>query len=288
MKNIIIILISITVLSACSEEVDLTLPEPTDRLVVEGRLEARVDGGGTDQILRLTSIGNYFNTNPADGITDAIVTLTDGNGETFDYIQQENQNGTYLLNDFIAEVGNTYTLDIFWNDSHYQAKETIVECPPLDRVYQVFEEENTFEDGGLKLAIDFTDPSGRPNYYFWELFVDGENILRVDPGNSGNVIAKDDLFDGQQIRGYLPNEERIFEPGEEVLVKQIGLSAQAFDFYLQIFQQTGQTGAFIDVPPAMINGNIVNLTNKENYALGFFSASQIDTQQYTIQEDVAR
>ena len=193
-----------------------------------------------------------------------------------------------MLNDFKAEVGNTYTLDIFWNEAHYQAIETVVECPPLDRVYQKFEEENTFEDGGLKLAIDFTDPVGRPNYYFWELHVDGENILRVDPGNSGNVIAKDDLFDGQQIRGYLPNEERVFEPGEVVIVKQIGLSEQAYDFYFQIFEQTGQTGAFIDVPPAMINGNIVNLTDKENYALGYFSASQTDTQQYIVQEDAAR
>lgn len=288
MKNIIILLLTILVLNACSEEISLNLPEPSDRLVVEGRLEVMVDGRATDQTLKLTSIGNYFDTNPASGIADAMVTLTDGNGETFNYIHLENQNGTYMLYNFEGKVGNTYTLDIFWKDSHYQAVEVVVECPPIDNVYERFEEENTFEDGGLKLAIDFTDPVGRPNYYFWELHVDGENILRVDPGNSGNVIAKDDLFDGQQIIGYLPNEERVFEPGEEVVVKQIGLSEQAYDYYFQIFVQTGQTGSFIDVPPATINGNVVNLTNKENYALGFFSASQIDIQQYTIQEDDAR
>ena len=37
-------------------------------------------------------------------------------------------------------------------------------------------------------------------------------------------------------------------------------------------------------PPATVKGNIVNVTNKENYPLGYFSLSETDTQKYKIKQ----
>ncbi|MEM1134392.1 MAG: DUF4249 domain-containing protein [Bacteroidota bacterium] len=288
MKISVYIILLFFLFISCEQEIDLALNEPDNRLVVEARLELPINVKTTDQFVKLTRINNYFDNDASTGVTDASVNLTDERGIEHPYFLVEGKEGVYKLSGFIPKRGGKYILNIYWNDAHYQASETVVDVPSIDSVYQIFEAENTFEDGGLKLAIDFTDPEGQSNFYFWELYVNNENILRVDSGNSNNVVASDDLFNGQTIRGYFPNEERVFEPGEEVMVKQIGLSEAAFDFYFQIFEQTGQTGSFIDVPPSKINGNIVNLTDNENYALGYFSASQTDTKLYVIQDDVER
>jgi hypothetical protein len=36
-------------------------------------------------------------------------------------------------------------------------------------------------------------------------------------------------------------------------------------------------------PPATVRGNIINTTNPSNYALGYFSLSEMDTKNYTIE-----
>ena len=36
-------------------------------------------------------------------------------------------------------------------------------------------------------------------------------------------------------------------------------------------------------PPATLKGNIVNLTNPDNYPLGYFCLGEIDTKTYTVQ-----
>jgi hypothetical protein len=45
---------------------------------------------------------------------------------------------------------------------------------------------------------------------------------------------------------------------------------------------TGGVGPF-STPPATLRGNIVNLTNEENFCLGFFRLSEIDRLDYTVQ-----
>jgi hypothetical protein len=42
-------------------------------------------------------------------------------------------------------------------------------------------------------------------------------------------------------------------------------------------------GSPFQSPPATVRGNIVNQTNEANYALGYFSLSEIDSLEYTIE-----
>ena len=271
-------------LMGCDEEVDLTLPSPPARLIVEGRVEKIIGETDYQQQVTLSTLNDFFDQSQTPRVTDARVMVSDSKGNTFNYSPDPEIPGRYFNDDLKGEVGETYTLTIEWRNEIYEATETLMAVPVLDSVYQKFEDENAFEDGGLKLAIDFTDPAGTENYYFWELFSEGQNQILADPGNSGNVIARDEFWDGQRIEGYFPNEEKTFTAGDEVTVRHIGISEETYDYLFLLFEQTGQTGQLIDVPPALITGNIRNLTNQENIAMGYFGASEVDVADLLITE----
>jgi hypothetical protein len=282
-KTSVVLLLSIILLTACEKEITLTLPSPENQLVVEGRLE-RVQGQSTQRhTIILSKVNDYFDNEQTPRVTDAIVTVREPSGVTHAFVHGTAQPGTYVNTTLVPADELTYTLRIEWNNELYEATETFTNVAEIERIYQQFEEENLFEDGGIKVAIDFTDPSGTGDNYLWELFLDGENVLVPDPGNSGNIVATDKFFDGETVEGYFPNEEKVFTPGQQVLVRQIGISRNQYDYLFILLEQTGQTGQLIDVPAAPIRGNVRNLTNPGKPALGYFGVSEISEKLIIIQ-----
>ena len=268
----------------CEQEVDLALDAPPPRLIVEGCVEKILDETDYEQRIVLSTLNDFFDQSPTPRISDADVNVRDGQGNTYPYTADPAVPGRYTNGELRGEIGETYTLTIEWNNQTYEATETLVGVTPLEKVYSEFEEENAFEDGGFKLALDFTDPAGEENYYFWELFSGGENLIVPDPANSGNVVARDDFWDGQTVVGYFPSREIAFVVGNEVTVRHIGISAEYYRYLFLLFEQTGQIGQLVGVPPALIQGNIRNLTDPENIAMGYFGASEVDEETIMIVE----
>lgn len=259
---------------SCQQVIDLNLDNARPRLVVEGRIERSTSQSEIlEQQIKLTMVNDFFQNTapPVAGGAEVWVTDFAGNRFTFDEVEA----GMYINVDLQHTDNEVYTLNIIWEGQNYQATEQLISVPPIDSIYQIETESNLFEDGGIKLAIDFTDPGGDANYYFWETYVDGELKVFPDPGNKNNLIAKDDFFDGQSVQGYLPNEELVIEVGSEVNVRQIGLSENAYRYYFALFDQAGKTGSILDTPPALVRGNIVNLDDSENFALGYFYVAEV-------------
>lgn len=286
MKNnkFIIVISLILTMASCNKEVDVVLPNAMNRLIVEGRVDKMLGQSQYEQQIVLSTLNDFFDQSQTPRVTDATVKVTDSEGNEYPYEQDINQAGRYVNTELKGEIGETYTLRIEWKGEIYEASETLIGVSGLENVYQQYESANAFEDGGIKLAIDFNDPQGEENFYFWELYVNGQNVIKADPGNSGNIIAKDVLWDGQKIVGYFPNEEKVFEVDDEVTVRHIGISEATYNFLFLLFEQTGQTGQLVDVPPALIKGNIRNLTNPTNIAMGFFGASEVDEAKIVITE----
>ena len=271
--NLLMLIVLVIVMFSCDTETTVNLGTPEQRLVVEGRIE--LIAGASDQVheITLSVIGDFFRNEQTPRAVGADVWVTSSGNVRHDFI--ETSDGLYSNNTLMPALNETYTLHIVWNGQEYQAVETLVPGPPIDSIYQQFEEGNLFEDEGIKVAIDFTDAEEVENYYFWETYLDGELQILPDPGNKNNLIANDEFFDGNKIEGYFPNEEAIFDPGDQVLVKQIALSSNAYDYYFILFDQAAKTGALIDTPPVPVRGNIRNVSNPDDYALGYFFASQV-------------
>jgi len=259
---------------ACETVVDLDLSQSQQRLVVEGRIEKikGVDSG--TQRIRLSLTEDFFSTDLPPVATGATVLVGDANGRRWEFEESASEPGLYFTDSLIAEIDMTYTLFIQYDGEEFEAEETLYAVPPIDSIYQVFVEENEFEDEGIRARIDYLDPVNAQNYYLWEQYADGELQLVPDPGNKFNLIASDEFYNGQQVVGYEPNEEAILEPGQTVMIRQVSLSQQTYSYYFIIFEQTSSADLF-DPPPATIRGNVVNKTNSENFALGYFSAAEV-------------
>lgn len=269
-----IVLLCCSLFVACETVVDLDLPQSQQRLVVEGRIE-KVQGvnSGTQQI-QLSLTEDFFNTELPPAATGAVVSVRDENGSNWIFEESANAIGLYTTDNLFAEIDMEYTLSIQYGGEEYEAKETLHAVPPIDSIYQVFVEENEFEDEGIRARIDYRDPANTQNFYLWEQYADGELQLLPDPGNKFNLIASDEFYNGQQVTGYEPNEEAVLEPGQTVMIRQISISQQTYSYYFVVFEQTS-SGELFDPPPATIRGNVINTTNSANYALGYFGAAEI-------------
>lgn len=81
--------------------------------------------------------------------------------------------------------------------------------------------------------------------------------------------------------GYLANE---LEKDDIILFTLQGISESYYNYMNILLGIAGTNGGSpFQTPPATVRGNIVNQTNTNNFALGFFRLSETDTISYTVQ-----
>lgn len=67
-----------------------------------------------------------------------------------------------------------------------------------------------------------------------------------------------------------------------ILVRQYGLSRQAFEYWTDLSKTTQGTGSLFDVLPSQVTGNIRHVSNARMLAFGYFSAATEETRRFTI------
>ncbi len=274
--------------AGCEKVITIDLEEGPERLVVEGRIERIKETQSSYQEILLSTTDAFFSDSSTPKVSGALVTVSDDLGNTTTFAQSEAEPGLYVTNQLQAEIGRTYTLTIQFGGDTYQARATLLAVAAIDSIYQRFVEDPRPGDrgeDGWRVFIDYTDIAGVENFYLWEQFADGVSQMDgAGDDNQRHLISKDQFYDGQEVVARNPYEHVAVEPGQEVLLRQISLSAFAYDYYFLLFEQIG--GRFIfDTPPAPIKGNIENVTDPGRYALGYFGASEVSQAEILIQEE---
>ena len=260
----------------CERIVDVDLDPGPTRLVVEGRLELVQGSTEGRQRIRLSTTDAFTSERAPPPATGAEVVVIDEANRAIRFAESAAAPGTYETTGLLPVVGARYTLRIDWLGERYEATDRVVAVAPIDSLYFRFVGDNVFGDPGFRAAIDYTDPAGGRNFYLWEQLIDGERQLLPEESNRFHVIGSDDFYDGQRITAYQPYEESIVEPGETVMVRQIGLSEAAFRYYMSLFEQTGgRQGSPFAVPPGSLRGNVASLTTPAHYPLGYFWAAEV-------------
>ena len=260
---------------SCQEVITVDLEEGQNRLVVEGRIEKSKNADSGHQRINLSTTGDYFINNTTPRVSGASVSITDDHGQIVNFSENVDQAGLYETFNLLPEIGRTYTLSITYNGQTYRAVETLLPVAAIDSIYQVFVAENTFDEAGIRIKIDYTDPANGTNYYYWEQFQDGDSKITPNPGTKWTIIGNDELYNGQRFIGKIPNDELIYISGQKAIVRQIALSDYAYKYYFALFDQEGRRGG-LSAPPAPIRGNIENISNLDDYALGYFYAAETD------------
>lgn len=264
-KYLYTILISIIFLG-CEDVIDVELDTAPPRLVVEASINWFKGTAGDTQVITLTTTTSFYNEEvpPASGAT---VSITDTAGNEFIFTEN-GATGIYENNVFIPVIDREYTLTIVYQGETYTATETLKSVTELESVEQ--DDAGGFTGESTEIKINYTDPAGEKNYYFFKFNSPYSNDLDV---------YDDKFFNGNQIFALFFEED--FVPGDEVTIQSFGISQGYYNYMFTLLSNLGEGG--FEPQPATVRGNIINQTDPDNFAFGYFRLSEADEFVYTIE-----
>ncbi|WP_221394442.1 DUF4249 domain-containing protein [Dyadobacter sp. NIV53] len=265
---------------------------PYSYLVVDGFLNV---GRDTSRItLRRTQNTNDF-TNP---VVESGAKLTVESETGGQYFFSEENNGQYVLLPDQFSDSDQYRLRIITSGGQEYLSEYVgvSKTPPIDSIgYKV--------DLGREAAVFYVnthDPQNNTRFYRWKFeetweyraahysgleVVNEEVVPRRDNINicwqkslSTNILLGSTVKLSSDIIKDLPLNIVAISTNKlyfkySILIKQYGLSQQAFEYWTDLAKTTQGTGTLFDPQPSQITGNIRSTTNLDDLVFGYFSAS---------------
>lgn len=267
-KKCLIALLSL--LFSCEDviQVDINTSEP--RLVIDAPLNWFKGTNGSTQNIQLSLTAPYFNNTvpPASGAT---VTVSDSNNNVFNFVEEGNT-GIYRNQSFVPILNETYNLNINYNNEVYIATEILKPVVPIEFIEQ--KNNGGFSGDETEIKAYYTDPKNIENFYLFEFVVNSKDAITLE-------VYDDEFTDGNQIFGFYSEED--LNAGDELIIRNSGISKRYYEFLNLLLQQTDEdSGDPFETQPATVRGNCINQTNPDNFPLGYFRASEVDTFVYTI------
>lgn len=270
MKNALYILI-VCLFFSCEDVIDLKVPTSDPKLVIEASLNWFEDSDGSEQQIKLTLTAPFFD-NQVPPANNATVFVEDSNSNIFTFLEQENT-GIYKTNSFIPELNQEYTLTIIYDDQTYIGTEVLTSVTPIEYIEQ--NNEGGFSGEDIELKAFYTDPANIDNYYFFEFISDIPQIPVLE-------VYDDQFTDGNQIFSFYSEED--LQQTDIVTINNYGVSQQFYQFMDLLLQQTSDNGGGpFQAQPATVRGNCINITNPDNFPLGYFRVSQAYQFTYIVQ-----
>jgi hypothetical protein len=164
--------------------------------------------------------------------------------------------GVYATNQIKGKVGNTYKLRIIVEEEVYEATTEIKRVPRIDSLSFVYEKEDEFQDLEAGYEVKYFGPElpGVGDYFRFKVYKN--NLAFNDP--SDLVSYSDELVDGKYI-GDVQFEGWRFQAGDSVKVETMGITEEAYQFFLELYIQinNAESGIFAN-PVANIHSNVSN------------------------------
>lgn len=269
--HIILVLTATLFFSGCEEVVDIPLDTAPPRLVIEATIYWQKGTSGNQQSIKLMTTTDFYS-NVIPPVNNAVVSVTNSQNEVFNFKELENT-GVYFCQNFIPILNETYTLNVVYNSEVYTASEVLTSVAPITDIEQ--SDNGGFAGNEIEIKAYFDDPINETNYYLYEYSYAKEV-------KSYYSVTNDEFFNGNEFFSINSNEE--YASGEVLKISHFGVSESYYNFLNIILSLAGESGGGpFQTPPATIRGNIINETNASNFALGYFSLSEVDTKIYTIQ-----
>lgn len=273
MKNInkIIMATMVLFLIGCEDVISVDLDTATPRLVIDASIDWVKNTPGNEQkIILSTSTGYYSETFPT--VSGASITIRNSANTVYNFDETANA-GEYSCTNFQPEIGETYTLTIQLNGETYIATETLLNTPVMeDSVTQ----NNSGGFGGDEVEISsyFQDNGNQENYYLFSFKSNRVAFFQYQVENDENV-------QGNQITMTYSNKDLVTD--DVLNIKLIAVSRRYYDYFNKIILASGNDDSPFASTPTAVRGNIVNQTNFNNFAYGYFRVVEVDSKEYTIQ-----
>ncbi|WP_103866865.1 DUF4249 domain-containing protein [Aquimarina sp. I32.4] len=270
--KIIIILLAV-VFTSCEDVIDVDVQTAPARLTIEASLDWEKGTTGNNQTIKLSTSTPYFDRITNTDVSGATVKVTnDTNGSEFIFTDQNN--GEYTTTEFVPIVNQSYTLEVIYNNETYTAKETLMPVADIKEVNQ--STENGFDDEVLEVNVIFDDPKEEGNNYLIKFKEEGDLLAEFEDFN-------DEFVNGNEISWYYEkddNDDDEFVAGDVIDIDLHGISEEYYNYIRILIEQSEGAGLFSATPVAL-KGNCINLSNKDNYAHGYFRLTQVERRSYT-------
>lgn len=255
---------------SCEDVIEVDVPIAPPRLVIDAGINWFKGTNGNQQFIKLTLSAPYFDSEipPANG---ALVTITNSENNTFNFIEDQNT-GIYINNNFIPEINGVYTLNITYENELYTATEKLRSISSIDFIEQ--QNDGGFTGDEIEIKAYYSDPATEENFYFYRFSNTTNSDISIE-------VYDDEFTNGNQIFAFYTDED--LKSGDELIIRNFGISEQFYEFMFIIKQQTSDSsGGPFETQPATVRGNCINLTNPDNFPLGYFRLSQADELIYSV------
>lgn len=296
-------------LFACVDEIKLNVDTEQRSFVVDGFV---TDSLGDFKLeISQSSVIGIGNDNILDPIPNATIQLLDTDGGSYPYEELVDDPGIYMLYNFKALRGKEYFIDIILPDGkHYQSTPSAVRSSSkINNIsYEVTEETFRNNAGQLvtqdiisaKIATDVSEAE-TPPFLRWR--VEGQYQLQenypralspkrcyIDVDLDLNDIR---IFDMSQVNNGMLFEQVIAEAeydfrfGEQFCfhVSQFSISEDEFNYWTSIKEVIDIDGSLFDPPPGTVVGNIRNVDDPNDVAVGYFSVASVFFKRYFVDRE---
>lgn len=269
--NILLVLI-ISVISSCTERIELDLDDTYARLVVDGQ----ITNAKTKHWVKLRRSGNALNTIPSEHVSNAVITISDGS-QVFELIENPNKPGLYETGDSVQGIpGKVYVLSIKNVDidnnqvpETYSASCALKLLNPIDTITLV--PYNMGHNKGNIINMYGQEIGGGRNFYMLKAYKN--NVLVTD--SVYEITFSDNLgFEGKYYDGYsvyfLSNEkeDEKINKGDTITLELSIINKEYFEFLNAFIAEYYPKVPIFSGPSANVPTNI----EPADKAVGFFTA----------------
>ncbi len=262
-------LLSVMFFSSCEDVVKLDLETGETKLVVDAEIIWQKGTTGNVQVIKISKTAPYYN-NTTPKVSGAQVKVENSNGDVFTF--NETEPGSYVCNNFVPVLNMDYTLSVTAEGQSFKATEKLTSVTPIDRV-----EQEIHKDGAGKESIEvvfyYKDPVDQVNYYLTDYKVDF--LLYPE-----YLLTNDEFYNGNEINDRFTNADDKIQPGKTINITHRGISKNFYNYMNLILEIYG--GSPFSIPPGNIRGNIVNTTDPNNFAFGYFRLCEADKVAYLV------
>lgn len=256
---------------SCEEVINVPLNSGTPRLVIDASINWKKGTNGESQKILLSTTTNFYS-NIIPKVSGATVSVKSSAGLNYAFTEIPNT-GQYECNIFLPIIGETYTLTVVYKGETYTATETMQSVTPITRIEQ--KNDGGFSKKEYEIKVFFDDPDTK-NYYLGKFRSD----IYVSPIYG---VLEDKFTNGNE--NFWSFSDKDLKQGSVIDITHYGISESYYIYMSKLISVSSSSagGSPFQTPPATVRGNIINKTNIDNYALGYFSLNEVDVQKYTIQ-----
>jgi hypothetical protein len=256
------LIITLMILSSCTEIIDIDLNSSNPQIVIEGN----VSNTG-ESVIKITKSVNFDESNNLPKVQNAIVEISDnlGNSE----ILLESSEGIYSTSSFGGVEGRTYSLNVQVDNLKLESVSYMPNNVSFDSLFVTKGSAPGFpgaqeNDLFYEVRVKYKDPADEVNFYRFVEIVNNEI--------TNSYVFNDRLNNGEYVTVPLLNLSRELVPGDVLQIEM-----QCIDeFVYEYFNSFGNTQGGSPTPA----NPYTNIIGSE---LGYFSAHTSEIKEKLIQ-----